>query len=144
MPIGIIMAMDIDKKGKNKKPETLNYLAIFIIATAFALWLIIPTIIRDRLYLDVYFYLLYLICWTWWGIILLSLRLFSKRMMRNKNDKLANIIVIIEIIIGFSGLPVLGEILFKQAGLISVLYCTAPLILGCFALLFILIKPNRE
>jgi hypothetical protein len=145
MVCGLQMIPVIENKPDKKTLSLGKYLAIPVIGVIFILSFTLPTIISDRLYEDYCFYLLYLLFWAWWGIIALSIRLFSRRLKRNTNDKLANIILItMAIIIGIPGSVVLGDIYFKKGGMFFGLYMSIPSIFAIVMLSYSIIKPKSE
>ena len=120
-------------------------LIIFVIAVLVdVLLLVIPGIINNELYKNTNFYFVYISFWLWYGIIALSVLLFSKRFKKNKNDKLASAIIVFEFMVGIVGSGILGDITFKQGSLFIWLYGSIPLITGLIILLLILFNVIKK
>jgi hypothetical protein len=117
------------------------WLGAFILLILLVSVISIPAIIKSHLYSNLYFYLIYILFWTWWGIIGISSRLLGKRLLKNKNDILAAVIFSSEIIIGIAGSFSIGLIVFKQGGLFAWLFFSIPAI---FLTLYLLIKSRNS
>ncbi len=136
--------MTTDIKAAMNKRNIVTSFIIVTIAVAVVLLLVIPAIIRNQLNRDPSFFIIYLLYWAWYGIMAVTVRLFAKRLKRNKNDILATLAIGCELIVGFIGSVYLGDAIFKQGGLFGWLFGSIPLISGFFILLVMLFKLHHE
>jgi|WetSurMetagenome_2_1015567.scaffolds.fasta_scaffold524029_2 hypothetical protein len=103
------------------KRSPVQMILFFVVPVGFLLWLIIPRVVKNQLYVDLSFYLTILIILAWFGLVFGIINL-SQKYLRDEKKDLMKILTAVMFVMGIPGSLILGDVLCQQGVLFILVY----------------------
>jgi hypothetical protein len=123
------------------KRSPAQIMLLIVIPVGFLLWLIIPRVVKNQLYVDRSFYLTSIIILAWCGFVFGIINL-SKKYLRDEKKDLMKILTSVMLVMGIPGSLVLGDILCRQGALFILIYLLLLLIILLLYIVWLLVRFN--